>query len=51
LQQYRKVVAAVTPEDVQTVARKYIDPEHMVLVAAGALDKDGKPLKKAEPRK
>ncbi len=51
LQQYRKAVAAVTPEDVQAVARKYIDPEHMVLVAAGALDKDGKPLKKAEPRK
>jgi zinc protease len=51
LQQYRKAVAAVTPEDVQAVARKYIDPEHMVLVAAGALDKDGKPLKKAEPKK
>lgn len=51
LQQYRKAVAAVTPEDVQAMARKYIDPERLVVVAAGALDKDGKPLKKPEPGK
>ena len=34
----------MTPEDVQEVAHKYIDPEHMILVAAGALDAHGKPL-------
>jgi zinc protease len=51
LQQYRKAVAAVTPEDVQAVARKYLDPERLVLVAAGALDANGKPLKKAAPEK
>jgi zinc protease len=51
LQQYKKAVAAVTPEDVQAMARKYIDPERLVLVAAGALDKDGKPLKKPEAGK
>lgn len=34
---YRKAVAAVTPEEVEQVARKYIDPAHMILVAAGAL--------------
>jgi zinc protease len=40
---YRKAVLAVTPEDVQAVAKKYLDPEHMVLVAAGAVDAKGKP--------
>lgn len=44
LADYRKAVAAVTPEDVQEVAHKYIDPEHMYLVAAGAIDSKGKPL-------
>jgi zinc protease len=51
LDHYRKAVAAVTPEDVQAVARKYLDPEHMVLVAAGAVDAGGQPLKKAGPEK
>jgi zinc protease len=39
-----KAVEAVTPADVQAVAKKYLDPAHMVLVAAGAVDEDGKPL-------
>jgi zinc protease len=51
LDHYRKAVAAVTPEDVQAVARKYLDPEHMVLVAAGAINADGQPLKKAGSEK
>jgi len=51
LQKYRKAVAAVTPEDVQNVAQKYIDPDRLVLVAAGALDTSGKPLKKSAPEK
>jgi zinc protease len=46
LDDYRKAVAAVTPEDVLAVARKYLDPEHMILVAAGAIDQNGKPLDK-----
>lgn len=44
LDDYRKAIAAVTPEDVLAVAQKYIDPERMVLVAAGALDENGKAL-------
>jgi zinc protease len=44
LDKYRKEVAAVTAADVQAVARKYLDPDRMVLVAAGAVDKDGKAL-------
>ncbi len=46
LSDYRKAVTAVTPEDVQAVARKYLDPEHMVIVAAGAVDLSGKPTNK-----
>jgi zinc protease len=42
IEDYLKAVAAVTPEDVQAVARKYIDPEKMILVAAGAIDSNGK---------
>src|SRR5262249_47322183 len=44
LDAYRKAVAAVTPEDVQAVARKYLDPKRMILVAAGAIDDNGKPV-------
>jgi zinc protease len=44
LQDYQKAVGAVTAEDVQAVARKYIDPEHLILVAAGAIDQEGRPL-------
>src|SRR5262249_5103839 len=43
---YVKGVEAVTPGDVRAVAAKYIDPERMILVAAGAVDADGKPLTK-----
>src|SRR5205807_2843962 len=46
LDDYRKQVAAVTPKDVQEVAKKYLDPKRTYLVAAGAVDKDGKALKK-----
>jgi zinc protease len=44
LDDYRRAVAAVTPADVQEVAKKHLDPKRMVLVAAGAVDQDGKPL-------
>jgi zinc protease len=47
LEQYRKGVLAVTPEDVQEVAKKYLHPDRMVIVAAGAVDATtGEPLKK-----
>jgi zinc protease len=48
---YRKAVEAVTPEDIQAVAKKHLDPEHMFLVAAGAVDASGKVLNKAPPPK
>jgi zinc protease len=44
LNDYRKAVEAVTPEDVRAVAKKYLDPDKLVLVAAGPVDALGKPL-------
>ena len=46
LDDYRKAVSAVTPEEVQAVAKKYLDPDKLIVVAVGAVDKDGKALKK-----
>jgi zinc protease len=51
LEKYRAAVAAVTPADVQAVARKYLDPKRMVLVAAGPVDAKGKPLQTLTPPK
>ncbi len=51
LDTYRTAVAAVTPDDVQAAAQKYLDPKRMVLVAAGAVDEMGKPLRKTVPPK
>jgi zinc protease len=48
LEKYRKEVDAVTPADVFAVAKKYLDPKALVIVAVGAIDKDGKPLGKKE---
>jgi zinc protease len=47
LEDYRKAVAAVTPADVQAAARRYLNPKRMVLVAAGAIDAEGKPVDRA----
>ena len=47
LEDYRKAVAAVTPEDVQAVAKKHIDPKRLILVAAGSIDASGKVIEKA----
>jgi zinc protease len=49
VEDYRKAVAAVTPAEVQEVAQKYLHPDHMVLVAAGAVGPDGKPIQKLKP--
>jgi zinc protease len=48
LEDYRKAVSAVTPEDVHAVAKKYLDPDRLILVAVGAIDAEGQPLKKKE---
>jgi zinc protease len=45
IEDYQKAVKAVTLEDIQAVAKKYIDPARMVLIAAGAVDEKGAPLK------
>jgi zinc protease len=44
LNDYRKAVEMVTPDDVRAVAKKYLHPDQLVLVAAGAVDGTGKPL-------
>lgn len=46
LEDYRKAVDAVTPEDVRTVATKHLNPQKLTLIAVGAIDKDGNPVKK-----
>lgn len=45
LEKYRSSIAAVTPKDVQDAARAHLDPDHVQIVAAGAIDASGKPLK------
>ncbi len=51
LAQFRQAVSAVTAADVQAVARQYLDPGRMALVAAGAIDAKGKPLPSLPPPK
>ncbi|OAI45638.1 peptidase [Planctomycetaceae bacterium SCGC AG-212-F19] len=51
LDDYRKAVGAVTPDDVLAVAKKYLDPQKMVLVVAGAVDQNGRPILKLEKPK
>src|SRR5205823_3655058 len=51
LDDYRKAVSTVTPADVQAVAKKYLDPQHMALVVVGAIDPQGKPIEAAAPPK
>ncbi len=46
LEKYKREIAAVTPADVQAVARKYLDPKALTLVAVGPIDAEGKPLGK-----
>jgi len=51
LDDFRKAVSAVTAADVHAVAKKYIDPQKMVLVVAGAIDQTGRPILKIKPAK
>ena len=46
LERFRKEVAAVTAEDVHAVAKKYLHPDKMILIAAGPINAHGKPLAK-----
>lgn len=46
LEDFRQAVAAVTAEDVQQAARKYLDPKKLIIVAAGPVDPRGRPLEK-----
>jgi predicted Zn-dependent peptidase len=48
LEEYRKAVSSVTPQQVQEVAKKYLDPDRLIVVAVGDIDQDGKPTKKSE---
>jgi zinc protease len=48
LEDFRKAVQAVTPEDVREMARKHLHPGKMAVVAAGAVDAKGEPLKKVK---
>ncbi len=43
---FRREVAKVTPDDVQAVARKYLDPQRLIIVAVGPIDAQGRPLGK-----
>jgi zinc protease len=48
LDHFRKQIESVKPEDIQTVAKKYLQPERLILVASGPVDENGKPLKKSK---
>lgn len=48
LEQYRAAIEAVTPADVQAVARKHLDPKRVVIVAVGPITETGEPLKPAK---
>lgn len=45
LEKSQQAIAAVTAEDVQAVAKKYLHPERMVLSAAGPVNEKGEPLR------
>jgi len=43
--EYSEKLNAVTLDQVNAVIKKYIDPEKMVVIRAGSIDAEGKPLK------
>ncbi|MBS7253287.1 M16 family metallopeptidase [Flavobacterium branchiicola] len=45
INQYPKDIEKVTLKEVNEAIRKYIQPEKMVIIKSGSLDKDGNPLK------
>jgi zinc protease len=48
LEEFRRAVQAVSAAEVQAAARKHLHPERMVLVAAGPVDGEGRPLEKGK---
>jgi zinc protease len=46
LDKFRKEVAAVTGEDIKSVASRHIQTDKLILLAVGAIDETGKPLPK-----
>jgi zinc protease len=50
LQKFKSAIESVTVDDVHAVARKYLHPDQMAIVAAGPLDKQGKPDGKRDKR-
>lgn len=46
LNKYRHAVAAVSPADVQAVARKHLHPAAMAIIGAGPVDSHGQPLQR-----
>ena len=44
LDDFPELINALTVNQVNNVIQKYIDNEKLVFVAAGSIDKDGKPL-------
>lgn len=44
LDDFRKAISAVTADDVQAMAKKYLHPDRLVIVAAGAVNAKGEAL-------
>lgn len=45
VEKYKAAILAVTPADVQAVAKEHLDPNKMNVVAVGPIDENGQPLK------
>jgi len=48
LEDYRKGVESVTVEDVQTVAKQYLQPDKLIIIGVGAIDQKGNAVKKGK---
>ena len=46
VEDYRKAITAVTPGEVTAMAKKYLHPDKLVIVAVGAIGADGEALEK-----
>ena len=44
LEKYREAVSKVTPADVQAVAKQYLNPKKIAIVAVGPINANGQPL-------
>jgi len=46
IDQYPKDINAITINEVNTVIKKYINPDTFIIIKSGSIDKNGEPLKK-----